>query len=317
MKCSKELLLFLSHLDFIKANEKIALVEKGFTFETLSKLSLNDFAYVLGRPLTSSDFCAHTFARQLEKDFSVLQAYDIHIISFWDEDYPPLLKEIYDSPLCLFVRGDIGCLKRNTLGIVGTRYPSFDSMKQTFSFAKESVENGFCIVSGLANGIDTYAHKGALEGYFSLREQKKEIFGATCGVLAGGVDGIYPSSNKKLAANILKFGGCLVSEYPPFSESFKWRFPKRNRIISGLSQGLVVMQAPPGSGALITVDFALEQNREVFFHENVLTDYQEKKSSSKRSARKYIEDGANVIKTFQDISINSCIKTIQQLLLDL
>lgn len=171
--------------------------------------------------------------------------------------YPPLLNEMYDSPFLLFYRGmeDLlikasrGC---NWISIVGTRQPSYEALEKAYEFASVFAENNIPVVSGLAYGIDSAAHRGAVEA------------GRSVAVLPSGIDSIYPRGNSSLAGRIMDRGGLLVSEYPPESKAVKWHFPQRNRIISALSRGVVIVEAPEKSGALITVDFALQQNRDVF-----------------------------------------------------
>ena len=125
-------------------------------------------------------------------------------------------------------------------------------MEKAYEFASVFAENNIPVVSGLAYGIDSAAHRGAVEA------------GRSVAVLPSGIDSIYPRGNSSLAGRIMDRGGLLVSEYPPESKAVKWHFPQRNRIISALSRGVVIVEAPEKSGALITVDFALQQNRDVF-----------------------------------------------------
>ena len=180
--------------------------------------------------------------------------FPVRIISVNDDDYPRLLKEIHDPPQQLFVRGQMDP-DALYFAVVGTRKLSAYGKQATSPIVRELVRAGLVIVSGLAYGIDTEAHKAATEAG-----------GKTIAVLGSGIDdkSIYPAVNKNLARKILETGGALISEYPEGTGPEPWHFPARNRIIAGMSKGVLVVEAPKGSGALITADIALRENREVF-----------------------------------------------------
>lgn len=175
-------------------------------------------------------------------------------ISLQSKNYPAILKEIHDHPKELYMRGEIIEQDKTAIGIVGTRKYSQYGKQVTLDIAGELARMGITIVSGLAKGIDTFAHQAALENQ-----------GRTIAVLGGGIDkkSFYPSSNYHLGEKISQ-QGAVISEYPPGTRGTQFTFPQRNRIISGLSLGVVVIEAPEKSGALITAALALEQNREVF-----------------------------------------------------
>jgi len=179
----------------------------------------------------------------------------IEIIKKSSQDYPKILKEISNAPKQLYVRGNLPKDHNLNFAIVGTRTASDYGRTLAFKIAKELAELGFNIISGLALGIDTQAHLGALEGK-----------GKTTAVMGSAIDdnSIYPSENLNLVKKIISSGGAVISEYQPGTKSEIWFFPERNRIIAGLSQGVLVVEAPEKSGALITARLALEQNREVF-----------------------------------------------------
>ncbi|MBC1805762.1 DNA-protecting protein DprA [Listeria sp. FSL L7-0993] len=177
---------------------------------------------------------------------------DITPVWILDDHYPELLREIYEAPPILFCKGDIDLLQKQAIAIVGTRQMSEYGRKACRKIASELSEHQLVIVSGMAVGIDTTAHKAAL--------QKS---GATIAVLGSGVNNIYPLKNQLLANDIAQ-DGLLLSEYLPDEEARRWHFPERNRIISGLSIGTVIIEAAERSGSLITADMALEQNRQVF-----------------------------------------------------
>ena len=184
----------------------------------------------------------------------VMEENKIRKITLENSEYPQILKEISDPPTELYVRGNFSKKDEIAIGVVGTR--SFTSYgKQTaYDIAGDLAEAGITIVSGLAKGIDTWAHKAALERG-----------GRTIAVLGSAVDSrsVYPSCNRKLAEKIVQ-NGVVMSEYPVGTISERYFFPQRNRIISGLSLGILVIEAPEKSGALITASCAIDQNREVF-----------------------------------------------------
>jgi len=159
----------------------------------------------------------------LEREWEKLEENKVKMTTLWEEDFPPLLKEIKNAPLFLLYKGDLKGDK--FIGIVGTRRPSSYGIKMAEAFSKELVKYGFIVVSGLAYGIDTYAHRGAIEGG-----------GKTFAVLGSSLDHIYPSGNLKLAERIIE-NGAIISEYPLGTKPARYTFPQRNRIISGMCQG--------------------------------------------------------------------------------
>ncbi|MCD6470954.1 DNA-processing protein DprA [bacterium] len=178
---------------------------------------------------------------------------NIQIIKITDKNYPKLLKEIYDPPKEIYVLGKLEAEEKYPLAVVGTRKISNYGKQIVSSIVKDLAKIGLTIVSGLALGTDALAHQAALD-----------VNGKTIAVLGSGLDMIYPRIHKKLAERIIKSGGAIISEYPPGTKPTKWTFPARNRIISGLSLGVLVIEAPERSGALITAHHALDQGREVF-----------------------------------------------------
>ncbi|MCD4705558.1 DNA-processing protein DprA [bacterium] len=179
----------------------------------------------------------------------------INILTIQDDDYPKLLKKIKNPPFLLYYKGKLDGLKKPTLAIVGTRKASQYGKQSTFDIAKKISENNITIISGMALGIDTIAHKTAIEAN-----------GYTIAVLGSGLDqkNIYPVANQNLADKIIKTGGAIISEYPVGTPAFHYNFPLRNRIISGLSLGTLVIESPEKGGSLITADYAKEQKRKIF-----------------------------------------------------
>lgn len=173
------------------------------------------------------------------------------LVTFYDVAYPELLRQIARPPLALFARGDVACLSRPVVAIVGARAATVAARAWTAATAGDLGRCGIVVASGLARGIDAAAHRGALDAG-----------GETIAVLGCGPDLCYPPEHAALAARIA-VAGCVASEYPPGTPPRRWHFPMRNRILSGLAAGVVVVQAEPKSGALITALQALEENRQV------------------------------------------------------
>ena len=217
----------------------------------------------------------------LEREWEKLEKNKVKMTTFWEEDFPPLLKEIKNAPIFLLYKGDLKGDK--FIGIVGTRKPSSYGIKMAEFFSKELVKYGFIVVSGLAYGIDTYAHRGAIEGG-----------GKTFAVLGSSLDHIYPSGNLKLAEKIIE-NGAIISEYPLGTKPARYTFPQRNRIISGICQGVLIIEAGEKSGALITASFAANEGRDVFAIPGRLTD------ERSVGTNKLIKDGAKMVIDVFDI----------------
>lgn len=178
---------------------------------------------------------------------------DLKIITKLNENYPPLLHETPFAPLVLYVSGNIETLSSNySVALVGTRKATYYGREVSFKLGRELAEKGVNVVSGLALGVDTEAHRGCvLSG------------GKTFAVLGSGIFNVHPKTNLGLVRKIIESGGAVISEYPPNLQADKWTFPQRNRIIAGLSHLTIVIEAPERSGALITANFALDYNRDV------------------------------------------------------
>jgi DNA processing protein len=176
----------------------------------------------------------------------------VDFITHRDDRFPPLLRMIPDPPFALFVRGDLACLSDNPcVAVVGARKGTRFGLERAHGIARGLAKRGFTVVSGMAYGIDCAAHRGALSGK-----------GATAAVWGTGPDVVYPRANRDLAERIAE-SGAILSEFPPGTGPECHHFPQRNRIISGLSAGVVIVEAAEKSGSLITAEFALEQGREV------------------------------------------------------
>lgn len=208
------------------------------------------------------------------------------VVTIEDSSYPALLKEIASPPLVLLVQGNLALLQQSCVAIVGCRQPTFSGKALGYQFAQELAKSGLTIVSGMALGIDQQAHKGAIEQT-----------GETIGVLGCGIDQVYPKRNQRLYQELIERGGLLVSEYYPGVAPHKSHFPRRNRIVSGLSLGVLVVEAALKSGSLITARQALEQNREVFaIPSNIRTE-------QSQGCHFLIQQGAKLVTCVEDILI--------------
>ncbi|MBW3698420.1 DNA-protecting protein DprA [Vibrio sp. T187] len=208
---------------------------------------------------------------------------DNHIVTPLCRAYPSLLKEIASYPTVLFVKGHLDKLIEPQIAMVGSRNASLEGLETAKSFAKSFVQQGLIVTSGLALGIDGYAHDGALLGG-----------GETFAVLGSGLNAIYPARHRKLADRIVE-SGALISEFRPDAKPRPEHFPRRNRIISGLSLGTLVVEAAEKSGSLITARYALEQGREVFALPGSIH------SPTSRGGNSLIKSGACLVQSAQDV----------------
>ncbi|WP_042456352.1 DNA-processing protein DprA [Neobacillus dielmonensis] len=192
-------------------------------------------------------------AETLHEQIRQYQSNDISVITIFDPEYPSNLKEIYQPPWALFVKGDVSLLKREyMLAVVGSRQATQYGRNAIRLIFPELIQNGIVIVSGLARGIDALAHEYAVKNG-----------GNTIAVIAGGHYHIYPKENVDLATELMKTQ-LVVSEYPPDTKPQRWHFPARNRIISGMSRGTLIIEAKRKSGSLITANYAVNEGRDVF-----------------------------------------------------
>lgn len=221
-----------------------------------------------------------------EKLFEEIAKENIEILTINDEAYPPQLKEIASAPPVLYIRGDQSILSNKSISVVGSRKFTEYGRRVTENLTKDLVRTGLTIVSGLALGIDGIAHQAALDAD-----------GITAAVLGTGIDDatIYPREHFNLAKWILESGGALITEQPPQTPSLKQNFPARNRIMAGLALGTLVIEAAESSGSLITAQFALEQNREVFAVPGDIF------SPQSAGANQVIKKGAKLVSSAADI----------------
>jgi DNA processing protein len=239
---------------------------------TSLKLSKKSIKHILAYPPSNP-------SKDAEQALNWAQPANNHLITCYHKHYPQRLMQITSAPPILMVMGELACLDLPQIAIVGSRYPSLSGQSQAFEFAQSLVESGFVITSGLARGIDAFAHKGALQAG-----------GKTIAVMGTGLSQIYPKQNQRLAAEIAE-QGAVVSEFPLRAKAMPGHFPRRNRIVSGLSMGTLVVEATIKSGSLITARQALEQNREVFAIPGPINNPQ------KSGCHYLIRQGASLIET--------------------
>ena len=247
----------------------------------------------------AAEFIAWRDEFLLEKMPAELVREGITVVALGSKDYPRLLAEIADPPFVLFVRGKLPAEELPTLAVVGTRMCSSYGKQVTTEICEQLVAQKVVIISGLALGIDGYAHEATLSAG-----------GVTVAVLGGGVNqaAVSPSSHRGLAENIVATGGAIISEYPPGFAPTSYSFPARNRIIAGLSKGVLVVEAPTESGALITAKCALDYNREVFAVPHPIT------SPAGEGANNLIKLGAKLITKASDILDELQIKNIEHII---
>ena len=276
--------LMICRVPGLRREDRIELEKKIDKEGDFSVLSTKDLEKLLGKVLAGPSWKMEQVRAMAEKDAAIAQKLGIRMVSWRENAYPPLLREIYDPPVVLFYRGSLPDPGKPLVAVVGTRKPSSQAAKRAFVLGRELGEAGIPVVSGLALGIDAMAHRGNIEGR-----------APTVAVLGSGPDMVYPASNRGLARRILETGGVILSEYPPGTEPRKWNFPERNRIISAFARGTVVVEAPVRSGALITAQFAVDQDRDLWVDKASLS------SERGGGAVRFVEDGAMVITSAADI----------------
>jgi DNA processing protein len=239
----------------------------------------------LGMPAAAAQFVFEGKARVAAEDEMkrTAEAGGV-ILTPEDEAYPERLREIYDPPAVLWIRGDVGLLGRPGIAVVGTRQPSPYGAGMAELLSRDLANRRLVILSGMARGVDTAAHKGAIEAG-----------GKTIAVWGTGIDVIYPKENKKLAEQIVATGGAIVSEYPLGTFPAPQNFPIRNRILSGMSVGVLVIEAAEYSGTRITARCAMEQNRDVFAVPGNVT------NKNAWGPNTLIKQGAKLTATWEDI----------------
>ncbi len=226
---------------------------------------------------------SRSILRRLERELKLVRSSECRTVALGEEGYPPNLVHIYDPPPILFIRGELNPDDKFAVSVVGTRRATTYGRDACSRLTREIVQQGFTVVSGMARGIDTVAHRSALENG-----------GRTIAVLGSGLLNIYPRENADLAEEISR-NGALISEFPMTTPPVDVNFPRRNRIISGLSLATIVVEADERSGALITADFALEQGREVLAVPGSIF------SRCSKGTHRLIKEGATLMESVDDL----------------
>jgi DNA processing protein len=277
-------LIALSLVEFLSPWEKHRLLAMLGSAAALFHVPLGEISRLLGRPMITRSWHPEDLLCSAERIQARLTADGTASIFYGDSQYPPLLREIEDPPLVLFLRGSLPDSVEPLAGIVGTRFPTGAGRHAAFRLGHDLGARGVWVVSGLARGVDREAHEGC-----------EQAGGRSVAVLGNGIDLIYPSSSRGAALALLKRGGAILSEYPPGVPPLRYHFPARNRIISGLSRAVVIVEAPERSGALFTAEFALDQGRELWVHASGL------QGSTGAGTRRLAEDGAHVLRGAAEI----------------
>ena len=282
---NKRYWIWLSLIKNLGSKRKLKLLELYKNPEGIYKLTKEELININGiGEAIANDIIISKNEKMLNYHIKYMEENNIKIINICEKNYPQLLKEIYDPPISLYVKGNIEKLNNKNIGIVGCRECTTYGKKSAEYFSYNLSKQNINIVSGLAKGIDSYAHLGSLNT------------GNTIAVLGNGLDMIYPKENLELANEIIKRGGTIISEYPCGTKPDKMKFPARNRIISGISSGIIVIEAKEKSGTLITVDFALEQGKDVFVVPGNIN------SINSVGTNDLIKQGARLVTTYEDIS---------------
>ncbi|REJ75351.1 MAG: DNA-protecting protein DprA [Acidobacteria bacterium] len=236
-------------------------------------------------PETVQSILRKQFHKKAETEVETVRRIGGDVLILDDGIYPQYLREIHDPPITLYVTGDWRtCLEAPSVAVIGSRRCTTYGRNSAAMLAQDLAERGVCIVSGFARGIDTSAHKGAIRGG-----------GKTIAVMGTGIDDVYPAENRKLADSILESGGAIVSQFPLGTPPLRDNFPYRNRIISGLSLGVLVVEASERSGSLITARLAMEQDRELMAVPGNIT------SRNSFGTNYLLKSGAKLVQHWQDV----------------
>lgn len=266
-------------------NERLKKIQKsGLSFKDLMQCPTGEIRNKLGKEEFVEKLLKERTNIDPEKEFEKLEKQRIKFVTIFDDNYPKLLKEIFSPPVVLYYKGDINILNEQTLAVVGSRKFTTYGKNATEKIVSGLAETGYVIVSGMALGIDTFAHETTLRNA-----------GKTVAVLGCGLDNPYPATNANLFKRIIESGGVVVSEYMPGKPPLRQHFPARNRIISGISRGILIVEANIKSGALITARDAMEQNRDVFAIPGPIF------GESSSGTNKLLKMGANPITEADDI----------------
>ncbi len=273
----------IARMPFLSARERIVLLG-SLGDRPFAALRLGDVERIVGRRLPGAPWEAAAWISAAERDSAYLSRVGGSSFAYFDTGYPAILRETARPPFLLYVRGQLPDPRKPAVAIVGTRFPTGRGIDAAAALGMEAGSAGVAVVSGLARGIDSAAHRGALAAG-----------GLTFAVMGRGIDAVYPAANKELAARMVAAGGGIASEYPPGMPPSRWTFPERNRILAGLCRSTVVVEAPGASGALISAAFALEEGRDVYVSATCMGGIRSAGSDALAA------DGAVVLACFGDI----------------
>lgn len=250
---------------------------------------LEGFDNILSEVILSAEMRFDEYEEEFNEIMERCEKGNIKVVTISDDEYPQNLKKIYDSPIILYYRGNLSGRDKYSIGIVGTRIPSEYGRASCTTIAKELSESGIPLISGMAKGIDSIAHRTALTNG-----------NLTYAILGSGADVVYPPENKRLYEEIVE-SGAVISEYEPGTKPDKGNFPKRNRIVSGISLGCVIVESGNKGGSLITAGFALDQNKEVFAIPGQINSRRSEGTNNliKRGQAKLIMNAEDIINEFE------------------
>lgn len=276
--------IWLSRIEEISSKILIGLLNKYKSPEILWNKTKKELLADGIKQIYAEKLVNGSYRTNLDKYLEYMSKNNIEIIDIYNKYYPDKLKLIYDPPIVLYVKGNKTILNNKSIAIVGCRLPTNYGKNIANNMAYNLSVNNINIISGLARGIDTCSHIGCLKAK-----------GTTIAVVGCGLDRVYPEENKKLFEDIIKSGGAVISEYVIGTRPLAKNFPRRNRIISGLSNGTLIIEAKEKSGTLITADFALEQGKEVYAVPGNIT------SINSFGTNELIKQGAKIVTNVQDI----------------
>lgn len=278
--------LVAQHLEKFSVNIQSQLLDYSHSYTAIFERPVDSYPQKL-RPLIETlqqQYQQRGWQRDIDSIYERVEKSGAMLLAVTSQDYPQQLKEITSAPPLLYVRGTVENLHLPQIAIVGSRRMTRGGEKNASEWSQFLARGGFAVTSGLAHGIDAVAHAGALAAK-----------GKTIAVMGTGIDTIYPRQHGRLAEEILNQGGTLITEFRPGTPPLPTHFPSRNRIISGLSLGVLVVEAAPRSGSLITARLALEQNREVFAIPGSIHNPQS------RGCHQIIKQGAHLVERAEDI----------------
>jgi DNA processing protein len=278
--------LTVSRIPNLKSFERSALASELPDAYALRKISQYELQILLRRPIRIKHYDPPQILKEAEDIFRWIEGHHASAVCLDNLVYPAMLREIFDPPYILYYFGTLPSVSVPAFGIVGTRKALHKSEQAAFRLGFEAARLGIPVISGLAAGIDFAAQTGAAAA---------EAFGGTWSVLGSGIGRIYPAASSGLARRIVANGGGIISEFPPLEPPLRWHFPSRNRIISGLSRAVCIIEAPERSGSLITADYALEQGRDVYIHHVGL------KSPLSDGTKRLAEEGAPVLSSMHKV----------------